>query len=126
MSSGLHRFHVADFVIFSCTIVISIGIGIFYAFSGGRQKTTSEYLVGGRKMTFLPVAISLLVSFESSIMMLGVPAEIYVYGIQWWISVWGFLISQLISITIVVPLIHPLKLTSIYEVRYKLCVLYIT
>nr|KAG5692605.1 hypothetical protein BaRGS_030033 [Batillaria attramentaria] len=77
-----HSFHIADYAVFGLTILISIGIGIYYALSGGRQRTTSEYLVGGRAMKFLPVAISLMVSFESSIMMLGMPAEAYVYGIQ--------------------------------------------
>ncbi|XP_050403134.1 sodium-dependent multivitamin transporter [Patella vulgata] len=122
MVNALHHFHVADYIIFSITMAISIGIGIYYALSGGRQRTTSEYLVGERKMTFLPVAISLLVSFESSIMMLGVPAESYVYGIQWWICTWGYLLSKIVSIFVVVPLIHPLKITSIFEyleMRYK-------
>ncbi|XP_053403750.1 sodium-dependent multivitamin transporter-like isoform X2 [Mercenaria mercenaria] len=70
-----HVFHIADYCIFAITIVVSLGIGIYYALSGGKQRTTSEYFVGNRKMAILPVAISLMVSFESSIMMLGVPAE---------------------------------------------------
>uniref|UniRef100_A0A0B6ZWN2 Sodium-coupled monocarboxylate transporter 1 n=1 Tax=Arion vulgaris TaxID=1028688 RepID=A0A0B6ZWN2_9EUPU len=110
-----HYFHYGDFIVFGATIVISIAIGIYYAFSGGRQRTTSEYLVGGRTMSFIPVAISLMASFESSIMMLGLPAEAYVYGIQYIFSSLGFLVSQLLSIHIVVPLLHPLKITSAYE-----------
>ncbi|PVD18323.1 hypothetical protein C0Q70_20872 [Pomacea canaliculata] len=110
-----HAFHIADYGVFAATIVISIVIGIFYAVSGGRQRTTTEYLVGGRTMQFIPVAISLMVSFESSIMMLGLPAEMYVYGVQWWISCVGFMISQILSVIIMVPLLHPLKITSAYE-----------
>ncbi|KAK7477614.1 hypothetical protein BaRGS_00031162 [Batillaria attramentaria] len=110
-----HTFHIADYAVFGLTILISIGIGIYYALSGGRQRTTSEYLVGGRTMQFIPVAISLMVSFESSIMMLGLPAEAYVYGIQWWWSCVGFLVAQLLSIIMLVPLIHPLQITSAYE-----------
>ncbi|XP_035825117.1 sodium-coupled monocarboxylate transporter 1 [Aplysia californica] len=110
-----HSFYIGDFVVFGLTILVSIGIGIFYALSGGRQKTTSEYLVGGRSMKFLPVAISLLVSFESSIMMLGLPAEGYVYGIQYVMGSAGFFISQLLSVFIMVPLLHPLRITSAYE-----------
>ncbi|WAR28029.1 SC5A8-like protein [Mya arenaria] len=70
-----HIFHIADYVIFGATIAISLGIGLYYALSGGKQRTTSEYFVGNRQMTIIPVAISLMVSFESSIMMLGTPAE---------------------------------------------------
>ncbi|KAK6195123.1 hypothetical protein SNE40_000612 [Patella caerulea] len=120
--ADIHRFHVADFAIFSITILISVSIGIYYALSGDRQRTTSEYLVGGRKMSFMPVAISLLVSFESSIMMLGVPAEVYVYGVQWIMANLGFFTANLISMCLIVPLIHPLQITSIYEyleLRFK-------
>ncbi|KAK3096003.1 hypothetical protein FSP39_021869 [Pinctada imbricata] len=123
MDSG-HVFHIADYVIFVFTIVISLGIGVFYALSGGRQRTTSEFLVGNRKMSVLPVAISLMVSFESSIMILGTPAEIYTYGIQSIWAIFGFLIADLASVKIMVPLIYPLKITSAYEVFYMGIVLF--
>ncbi|BFZ06706.1 hypothetical protein BsWGS_09745 [Bradybaena similaris] len=110
-----HYFHFGDFIVFGATIVISLAIGIYYAFSGGRQRTTSEYLVGGRSMSVIPTTISLLVSFESSIMMLGLPAEAYVYGIQIILSSLGSLVANLLSVHVVVPLLHPLKITSAYE-----------
>lgn len=110
-----NAFYPGDYAVFGLTVLVSLGIGVYYALSGGRQKTTSEYLVGGRSMSFLPVAISLLVSFESSIMMLGFPAEGYIYGIQIIWSSAGFWLSQLLSIYIMVPLIHPLKITSAFE-----------
>ena len=90
-------FHIADYVVFVLTIVISLGIGIFYAVSGGRQRTTSEFHVGNRKMAVLPVAISLMVSFESSGMMLGIPAETYTYGIQWVMACFGWFIADMIA-----------------------------
>lgn len=70
-----HDFEAADYIVFVLTITVSLGIGIYYALSGGRQKTTSEYLVGNRKIAVLRVAISILVSFESSIIMLGAPIQ---------------------------------------------------
>ncbi|XP_067668239.1 uncharacterized protein [Haliotis asinina] len=115
MADRQHSFHVADYVVFGATILISLGIGLYFALSGGRQRTTSEFLVGGRAMKFLPVALSLVVSFESSIMMLGTPAEVYVYGAQVWISLFGFLSSFMICRVLMIPLIHPLKITSAYE-----------
>ena len=121
MGSG-DVFHIADYVVFVITIVISLGIGIFYALSGGRQRTTSEFLVGNRKMTVLPVAISLMVSFESSIMMLGFPAEVYTFGIQYIMGTFGWFVANLAAVKIMVPLIHPLKITSAYEVQYELTV----
>jgi Na+/proline symporter len=109
-------FGVADYCVFGASVVISLGIGIFYAFSGGRQRTAAEYLVGNRQMKILPLTLSLMVSFESSIMMLGFPAETYVYGLQYiWYNV-GVMAGLFLGAFIVVPLIYPLKLTSVYEV----------
>ena len=116
MPDRMHAFHVADYILFGATMAISIGIGIYFALSGGRQRSTSEYLVAGRSLGFLPVAISLMVSFESSIMMLGIPAEAYVYGYQFWIGSFGFFVAQMLANFIMVPLLHPLKITSAYEV----------
>ncbi|XP_071161108.1 sodium-dependent multivitamin transporter-like [Mytilus edulis] len=115
-------FVVADYAVFAVTIIISLGIGIYYAFSGGKQKTTSEYLVGNRQMSILPVALSLMVSFESSIMMLGFPGEVYSYGIMFWLSNAGFMIALLLGTRIVVPLVHPLRIKSVFEyfeLKYK-------
>ena len=76
MVNANRTFHVADYSIFAVTLVVSLGIGLYYALSGGKQRTTAEYFVGNRRMMIIPVAISLMVSFESSIMMLGTPAEV--------------------------------------------------
>ncbi|XP_052104371.1 sodium-coupled monocarboxylate transporter 1-like [Mytilus californianus] len=108
-------FYLADYIIFAITIVLSVGIGLYHAFVGGKQKTTSEFHLGNRRMAIIPVAISLLVSFESSIMMLGTPAETYVFGIQNIMGNFGWFAANLLSIKIMVPLIHPLKITSAYE-----------
>ena len=114
---SIHVFHIADYIVFVIAIVISLGIGIFYALSGGRQRTTSEFLVGNRKMTALPVAISLMVSFKSSIMMLGYPAEVYTYGIQYIMGVFGWFVVNLAAVKLTVPHVHQLKITSAYEVK---------
>ena len=47
--SGIAKrgFHVADYIIFILTLVVSLGIGVYYAV-GGRNKTNEEYLMGNR------------------------------------------------------------------------------
>ena len=67
---------------FSITLAGSLGIGLYYACAGGKQKTTNEYLMGDRNLKIIPVAISLLVSFISSTAIMGTPAEMYAYGTQ--------------------------------------------
>ncbi len=46
--------------------------GLYYRFSGDRQRTTKEYLMADGQMSVLPVAFSLMASFMSAITLLGV------------------------------------------------------
>ena len=41
-----------DYVIFIATLVVSLGIGLYFSFSGGKQRTTKEYLMGNRLVSF--------------------------------------------------------------------------
>ncbi|XP_021348273.1 sodium-dependent multivitamin transporter-like isoform X2 [Mizuhopecten yessoensis] len=115
-------FVVVDYVLFACVIAISIGIGIFHACAGGRQKTGLEYHLGNRNIQTFPLILSMLVTTQSSILMLGIPAETYLYGGVMLFSSFGFFLSYLIGARIVVPMLYPLKLTTVseyYQLRYK-------
>ena len=45
-------------------------------------------------------------------------SKVYVYGFQWIIGNIGFFLAMIMGIYLVVPLIHPLKITSAYEVIF--------
>lgn len=109
-----------DYVVFALMLVISAGIGLFYAFTGGKQKTTKEFLMADRSMKLLPIAVSILVSFISAILILGTPAEMYTAGTEYWMLAGGMSMANLLAAIIFVPMLHPLKLTSSYEVRVPL------
>jgi solute carrier family 5 (sodium-coupled monocarboxylate transporter), member 8/12 len=53
-------------------IAITLCLGLYYRFSGGKQRTTKEYLMADGQMSVLPVAFSLMASFMSAITLLGV------------------------------------------------------
>ncbi|CAH1790095.1 unnamed protein product [Owenia fusiformis] len=111
-----------DYVVFGVMLAISAGIGLFYAFTGGKQKTQKEYLMANRNMSTLPVAISICVSFLSAILILGTPAEMYRRGTMYWLNAFGICIAIIFAAVSFVPLLYPLKLTSSYEylqLRFK-------
>lgn len=110
------HFTVADFIVFSLTLLASMGIGIFYSRAGGAQQNNNEYLMAGRSMSSIPVAISVLASFVSSIAILGNPAEVYTYGFQYWIQSFTNCISVPIMALVFLPVYYNLRLTSSYEV----------
>ena len=45
------RFGIWDYIVFAMTLLVSSGIGIYYRFSGGKQKTAEEYLLGNKSMS---------------------------------------------------------------------------
>ena len=109
-------FHIADYVIFAGVLVVSTSIGLYHAFTGGKQRTTKEYFMANRKLSTLPVAASILVSFISAITVLGTPAEMYTRGTQMFMRTIGYCLSLLVSSLMFVPLFFPLKITSSFEV----------
>ena len=44
---------------------------MYFAFTGGRQRTTSEYLTGNRKLSTIPVSLSMFMSLISGVYVIG-------------------------------------------------------
>lgn len=49
-----------DYVIFVIMLTLSGGLGIFFGCFGDKQSSAKEYLLGGKNMKVIPVAISLV------------------------------------------------------------------
>ncbi|XP_023125206.1 sodium-coupled monocarboxylate transporter 1 [Amphiprion ocellaris] len=108
-------FSVWDYVVFAGVIVVSASIGLFQSFRGRKESTSAEFLLGGRRMTAVPVAMSLTASFMSGISVIGTPAEAYLYGTTYWLFGFSYAIMSAISAEIFVPLFYRLAITSAYE-----------
>ncbi|XP_005232088.2 LOW QUALITY PROTEIN: sodium-dependent multivitamin transporter [Falco peregrinus] len=109
------EFTVIDYSIFVLLLVLSSAIGLFYALSGDRQRTVQEFLLANRNMSFLPVALSLLATFQSAVAILGVPAEIFRSGTEYWFLGCSYLLGLLIPAHIFIPVFYRLRITSTYE-----------
>ncbi|NWI81357.1 SC5A8 protein, partial [Dryoscopus gambensis] len=114
-SSRMGRFTVWDYVVFAAMLLISAIIGIYYAFVGGGQKTSKDFLMAGRSMSALPVALSLTASFMSAVTVLGTPAEIYHYGAIFCVFAITYGLVVLCSAEIFLPVFYKLGITSTYE-----------
>uniref|UniRef100_H3CAJ4 Sodium-dependent multivitamin transporter n=1 Tax=Tetraodon nigroviridis TaxID=99883 RepID=H3CAJ4_TETNG len=114
MATKMH-FTTVDYVIFALLLVASAGIGLFYAFSGGRQRTTQEFLMADRSMSCLPVSLSLLATFQSAVAILGAPSEVYTFGTQYWFLGCSYFLGLLIPAHVFIPVFYRLRLSSAYE-----------
>ena len=111
-----NRFTVWDYVIFGVILAISSVIGLYHGCTGNKQSSTAEFLMAGRSMSVLPVALSLLASFVSAILLLGTPAEIVIYGTQYWMICISFLFVMPLAAYVFIPVFYRLGLTSVFEV----------
>lgn len=116
-SRGIGTFGVWDYVVFAAMLVISAAIGIYYAFAGNSQHTSKDFLMGGRSMNAVPVALSLTASFMSAITVLGTPTEVYRFGVIYSIFGITFLLVVVISAEVFLPVFYRLGITSTYEVK---------
>lgn len=112
-----------DYVVLAVFLGTSLGIGVYHSLTGGRQRTTSEFIMANRRLSVLPTTISLLVSFQSATLIIGLTAEMYQYGIHFlmWAPV-GLSITVLLCERVVVPWLYPLQLVSINDVSRRLSI----
>lgn len=104
-----------DYVVLGVMLVISAGIGVYYRFTGGKQKTTQEYLLGDRSLSVFPVAVSLMASFMSAITLLGVSMENYAYGTQFVVINFSYGLATPIAAYWFLPVFFKLQATSAYH-----------
>lgn len=109
-------FSVWDYVVFVGIIVVAAGLGLFQALRSRKNTSRAEFLLGGRQMTAVPVAMSLTASFMSGITVIGTPAEAYRFGTGYWLFGFSYAIMSVVTAEIFVPLFYRLAITSAYEV----------
>lgn len=67
---------VEDYVVFALMLVVSTAIGVYYAWASRGKESSKDFLTGGRRLSALPVSMSLTASFMSSITVLSNPVEV--------------------------------------------------
>ncbi|XP_076067717.1 sodium-coupled monocarboxylate transporter 1-like [Oratosquilla oratoria] len=112
---GGGEFGVVDYVVLTVLTMISIVAGTSLAIRKNKNNNADDYLLGGRSMGIVPVALSLLGGFVSAISILGNATEMYYNGTQLSLSLLGSLWGVIISSQLVLPVLFPLKLVSVYE-----------
>uniref|UniRef100_T1ILQ4 Sodium-dependent multivitamin transporter n=1 Tax=Strigamia maritima TaxID=126957 RepID=T1ILQ4_STRMM len=104
-----------DYLIVAVVALVFVGIGFYFACLGKKQRTTREYFLGDRNVNVIPIVMSIMASFISSNAMLGIPAEVYYFGFNYfWITLGAF-IGGPIAIYGFMPVFHKLAFTSIFQ-----------
>lgn len=115
--SSLRNFGWSDYAVFVILLIVCAAIGIYFSLQNTQGSPVLNYLVGGRNLHTLPVALSIIASVVSGIGLLGTSTEVYLFGIHYAIGLFPglILIVGLVMHFFVLPVIHSLRLISLYE-----------
>uniref|UniRef100_A0A8D3D638 Solute carrier family 5 member 8 n=1 Tax=Scophthalmus maximus TaxID=52904 RepID=A0A8D3D638_SCOMX len=108
-------FVTADYVVFALMLLVSAAVGVYFAWADRGQRSSGDFLMGGRRLTALPVSLSLTASFMSAITVLSNPVEVYRYGAS--IGLYGLSYVMMVVVTseVFLPVFYRLAVTSTYE-----------
>ncbi|KAH8382313.1 hypothetical protein KR009_002884 [Drosophila setifemur] len=108
-------FNTTDYIVFALMLSISASIGVYFGFFAKGADTTEEYLMGGKRMKTIPIAISLVASQLSAISIMTIPAEMYAYGVNWFFNVVCMVIVVPMLNYVVIPVFYNNNITNCYE-----------
>ena len=101
-----------DYVAVVLYLLVTFGIALWFACAG---SSTEDFFLGGRRMPWLAVGLSIMATLMSTMTYLGVPGEVVKHGVG---SSCGYLavpFSMAVVLLLWVPFFMRLRLTSAYE-----------
>jgi solute:Na+ symporter, SSS family len=93
-------------------LLLTFGIAVWF---GRKQKSTEDFFVGGRRMPWMAVGLSIMATLFSTISYLGVPGEMVKHGVGLFMGYLSVPFSFLVVMYLWVPFFMRLRLTSAYE-----------
>ncbi|GBM57953.1 Sodium-dependent multivitamin transporter [Araneus ventricosus] len=115
---------VLDYLIIAFTLLISTAIGITFKSSSKGTGKMREYFMAGKNMALLPVIMSTTATMISPLTTMGIPAEIYRYGIQLWTLALGTAVGMVLAAYIFIPVYFQCDVCTVYEVLWTSPILY--
>jgi SSS family solute:Na+ symporter len=112
-NSGLEAL---DYLAIAFYLLLTFGIALWF---GRKQKDTEDYFVGGRRMPWLAVGLSILATLFSTITYLGMPGEMIKHGVGLMCGYFSLPLSFTVVMFLWVPFFMRLRLTSAYEYLEK-------
>jgi len=131
LKESMRQFDAIDYGVFIFMLASCSFVGLYFAYQdhvknkksdknvARRGSAAKEYLMGGRNMQILPVAMSLVATHVSGITLLGTGTEVYLYGIQYVYILVGPYAMCYFMCKVMIPVFHNLNVTSMYEVRKR-------
>ncbi|MFN0051038.1 MAG: sodium:solute symporter family transporter [Planctomycetales bacterium] len=103
-----------------------VGVGVYFLLTGAivlwssrKQANTDDFFLGGRRMPWMAVGLSILATLMSSISYMGVPGEMITNGVAMFAQYLALPFSMFVVLVVWVPFFMRLQVTSAYEYLEK-------
>ena len=83
--------------------VYLVGVTVFGLFAGGRQKSESDYFLGGRNLPWWAVCFSIVATETSTLTVIGIPAVSYLGSVAFFQLTFGYLAGRIIIAATFIP-----------------------
>lgn len=100
------HFGVVDWGILVVYFLGSVALGSYFA---KKQKSTEDYLLAGRQMSWLPVAISIMATNTSAGSYMGIPTYVFGHNLMFYFSI--------VTLVLITPLVLKLFLKFYYNLK---------
>jgi SSS family solute:Na+ symporter len=101
-----------DFAAIGFYFALTFGIALWF---GRKQKDVDDFFVGGRRMPWFAVGLSILATLFSTLSYLGMPGEMIKNGLGVFMGYLAVPFSMAVVTLLWIPFFMRLKLTSAYE-----------
>jgi SSS family transporter len=95
-------------------IFFLITVALIGSFSGGKQKSTKDYFMGGKKIPWWAVSFSIVAAETSSLTFISIPGLAYLTNLNFLQLTIGYLIARILVAVFFLPLYRKGELTTAY------------
>ena len=109
-----------DYAIFTAYLLMTVGLGVFFVRGqkgdpGEKSAGIGEFLLAGRGMGSVIVAISVLAALFSGITYLGSAAEVYVHDLSFLLIALSFFIATPVTTLLFLPFFYNARFFTAYQ-----------
>jgi len=89
-----------DLIVLVLYLGLTLGLGLFL---GGRQRSTTDYFLGGRQLPWLLVALSVVATETSTLTVISVPGLAYAGNMTFLQLAFGYVIGRIVVAFLLLP-----------------------
>ncbi|KAG8182495.1 hypothetical protein JTE90_020411 [Oedothorax gibbosus] len=104
-----------DYTLIAAALLVSAGIGVYFQRTSRKTDNNEDFVLGGRALAPFPVALSILATFMSALSLMGIPADVYMYGTNLAFANLLFLVAPVFCNYFFLPVFFGDHFTSVYE-----------